>query len=83
LEAEEENNMSKTQKTAWGKVVLFGIPAIAAYALLFHFESVVIEFSRQGHWNFILPVTVAFVISYFHGGFTASFWDALGVKAKK
>jgi hypothetical protein len=67
----------------WGKVALYGVPAALLYAALFWFEKPIIEASRQGRWNFVLPIAIAFVMSYFHGGFTASFWDALGVKAKK
>lgn len=74
---------AETDSTGWGKVALFGLPTLALYAGLFLFEREVIDMSRQGHWYFAVPVAIAFTISYFHGGFTASFWDALGVKAKK
>jgi len=73
---------TKTDSSVWGKLVLYGIPAVALYAGLFWFEALMIEICRQGQWNFIVPITIAFAVSYFHGGFTASFWDAVGIKAK-
>ena len=73
---------TKTDSSAWRKAALYGIPTLALYAGLYGFEAQLIEISRQGHWNFIVPVAFAFAVSYFHGGFTSSFWDALGIKAK-
>ena len=71
-----------THSSALRKFALYGIPTLALYAGLYGFEAQMIEICRQGHWNFIVPVAFAFAVSYFHGGFTASFWDALGIKAK-
>ena len=73
---------ANTDSSGWGKVALYVVPTAALYAALFVFERDVIEMSRQGHWYFIVPIAIAFAVSYFHGGLTASFWDALGVKAK-
>lgn len=73
---------TKSDSSAWGKLALYGVPAVALYVGLFEFEAAMIEVCRQGHWNFIVPITIAFAVSYFHGGFTASFWDAIGIKAK-
>lgn len=72
-----------TGSSGWGSVALFGIPTALLYASLFLFEREMIEMSRQGRWYVVVPVATAFAISYFHGGFTASFWDSLGVKAKE
>lgn len=33
--------------------------------------------------NVLVPIVVAFVMSYVHGAFTAMFWDSLGLKAAK
>ena len=52
------------------------------YFLLFYFETEIVELTSQGGWTFLLPVAVAFAISYSHGNFTALFWDWLGIKAK-
>ena len=73
---------TKTNSSAWGKAVLYGIPTAVLYVGLYTFEAQFIEISRQGHWNAIVPIAFAFAVSYFHGGFTSSFWDALGIKAK-
>ena len=73
---------TKTDSSAWRKAALYGIPTLALYAGLYGFEAQLIEISRQGHWNSIVPIAFAFAVSYFHGGFTSSFWDALGIKAK-
>lgn len=36
----------------------------------------------EGNWLFVLvPILIAFVVSYVHGTFTAMFWDSLGLKA--
>ncbi len=72
----------KTKSSAWGKAVLYGVPTAVLYVGLYRFETQMIEISRQGHWNSIVPIAFAFAVSYFHGGFTSSFWDALGIKAK-
>ncbi len=60
----------------------FGGLTAALYFLLFYFETEIVELSSQGGWSFLLPITVAFAISYGHGNFTALFWDWLGIKAK-
>lgn len=31
--------------------------------------------------NVLVPIVVAFIMSYAHGAFTAMFWDSLGLKA--
>ncbi|MEJ5212029.1 MAG: hypothetical protein WHV61_11470 [Burkholderiales bacterium] len=39
---------------------------------------------KEGNWmNVLVPIVVAFVMSYVHGAFTAMFWDSLGLKAAK
>jgi len=73
---------TKTDASRWSKLALYGIPAVALYAGLYRFETLMIDISRQGHWHAFVPIAFAFAVSYFHGGFTASFWDALGIKAK-
>lgn len=65
------------------KLALFGLPSIGLYALLYAFEDRVLALSAEGEWMFLVPVTIAFVFSFVHGGFTAHFWDLLGIKAKK
>jgi hypothetical protein len=65
-----------------GSLLAFGGLTGVLYFLLFYFESEIVELTSQGGWTFLLPVAVAFAISYSHGNFTALFWDWLGIKAK-
>ena len=60
----------------------FGGLTALLYFLLFYYETEIVELTSQGGWSFLLPVAVAFAISYGHGNFTALFWDWLGIKAK-
>lgn len=34
-------------------------------------------------WFVLVPILIAFAMSYVHGAFTGLFWDVLGLKAKK
>jgi hypothetical protein len=65
-----------------GPLLTFGGLTAVLYFLLFYFESEIVELTSQGGWTFLLPVAVAFAISYSHGNFTSQFWDWLGIKAK-
>lgn len=65
------------------KMILYGIVTLALYIALFKYEETLLSFAARGKWAFILPITIAFVFSFFHGSFTSLFWDTLGVKAKK
>lgn len=60
----------------------FGGLTVVLYFLLFYFETEIVEITSEGGWSFLIPVTIAFAISYGHGNFTAAFWDWLGIKAK-
>lgn len=66
-----------------GPVALFGSVTAALYGLLFLFEREILQITGQGGWTFLIPIAIAFVLSYTHGNFTAAFWDFLGIKAKK
>ena len=75
--------MSDTPKP-WGKLVFYGLGSAACYVALFANEkSVMASFTRTDGWYWLLPVATAFVISYFHGGFTGCFWEVLGVQPKR
>lgn len=63
------------------KTSAFGLATLLLYLVLFANEAAILQLSAQGRWYFLLPIVIAFVISYFHGAFTAGFWDALGIKA--
>ena len=60
----------------------FGSLTAILYFLLFYFETEVVEITSKGGWSFLLPVAIAFAISYGHGNFTGAFWDWLGIRAK-
>ena len=66
-----------------GPLLLFGAVTAAMYFLLFYFERDVLRLTGRGGWAFLIPLGIAFAMSYFHGNFTAAFWDFLGIKAKK
>jgi hypothetical protein len=65
-----------------GQFLLFGIVVVALYSGLYVYEKDIIEWSTRGGWFFLVPLTIAFVFSFFHGKFTSDFWDFLGIKAK-
>ena len=64
------------------QTLLLGSISILLYVLLYHFEQPILDFSKQGGWYFLIPISMAFVFSIVHGAFTDSFWDLLGIKAK-
>ena len=40
--------------------------------------------AEPGHpWHVVLPILLAFVISYTHGAFTGLFWEAMGLRAAR
>jgi len=65
------------------RAALLGLVTLALYVALFLLEERVLELSTRGEWYFLVPVGIAFVFSLVHGAFTGSFWDALGVRARK
>lgn len=65
------------------KAVILGIITLSLYILLFAYESFVLSISAQGGWHFIAPIVIAFLFSFVHGAFTSTFWDAVGIHAKK
>lgn len=64
------------------RTVSYGAVSLLLYFLLYHFHDEVLDYSRQGQWFFIVPISIAFVFSVVHGNFTGQFWDLFGVKAK-
>lgn len=69
---------SKLPITLWAG----GITVVALYLGLYVYEKEIIEWSTRGGWFFLVPITIAFAFSFFHGKFTGDFWDFLGIKAK-
>ena len=65
------------------KFLGFGVITAILYAILFINEEQILGLTSQGHWSFVIPIAIAFAISFAHGSFTSEFWDVLGIKAKK
>lgn len=65
------------------RLAVFGFATFLLYAALFLFEDSIVGSTREGHWAFVIPIALAFVVSYFHGAFTGGFWDALGIRANQ
>jgi len=70
------------KNASFGPLLLFGAIVLALYSGLYVYEKEIIELSTRGGWYFLVPLTIAFVFSFFHGKFTGDFWDFLGIKAK-
>ncbi|OAD21472.1 conserved hypothetical protein, membrane [Candidatus Thiomargarita nelsonii] len=70
------------RKTQFFKVLLWGILVVALYVGLYLGETPLIHWTAQGHWTFIGPIAIAFLVSFVHGHFTGEFWDVLGIKPK-
>lgn len=71
------------KKKPYGSLIIKGIISIALYAaLLLNQDIINSTFGKGGAYAF-LPIITAFIFSYFHGGFTGSFWTVMGVEAKK
>lgn len=66
---------------AW--VLMLGVAVAAIYGLLFVWQNEVLQLTAKGGWTFVLPVGIAFLISFVHGAFTSNLWTAFGLTAKK
>jgi hypothetical protein len=60
--------------------LVFGGLTAALYAAVFTNQEVVMTYFTKGGVFALLPVSVVFGVSYFHGNFTSSFWSALGIE---
>jgi len=74
---------STTKKKPVTAMVVMGIVSLALYTTLLMKQDVINSTFAQGGWYALLPIIVAFVFSYFHGGFTGYFWTVLGVEAAR
>jgi len=75
--------MEKANKSsAILKTILLGCVSATLYFLLYYFEGPILNWSQQGNWYLLVPVSIAVIFSFVHGSFTNYFWDVLGVKAK-
>jgi hypothetical protein len=66
-----------------GRLIAFGAVTALLYVLLFAFEEQLLAITSRGRWTFFIPVAIAFLLSYTHGNFTATFWEWFGIKARK
>jgi hypothetical protein len=68
----------------WAKTIFWGALTAFLYALLFIESERVIELSRTARehpWHVLVPIAIAFAISFTHGAFTGLFWEVMGLKA--
>jgi hypothetical protein len=64
------------------RLLLYGGLSLSLYALIYLYEQEIMHWSTKGGWYFIIPVMLAFLFSFFHGGLARYFWEALGVRAR-
>ena len=74
---------SSTRKKPVAAMIVMGVISIALYTTLLMKQDMINSTFAQGGWYALLPIIVAFVFSYFHGGFTGHFWTVLGVEAAR
>ena len=74
---------STTRKKPVVAMLVMGVVSLALYATLLLKQDMINSTFAQGGWYALLPIIVAFVFSYFHGGFTGHFWTVLGVEAAR
>jgi hypothetical protein len=72
-----------SKKKPYGRLMLFGIVVGILYVMLMTNQDTVNSYFTRGGIYAFLPITAAFVFSFFHGNFTSSFWTVLGVEASK
>lgn len=67
----------------WGKAIFWGTITALLYAALFWYADLVIELARttpEAWWHVLVPIGIAFAVSYTHGAFTGLFWELMGLK---
>jgi len=64
------------------QAIALAVMSAALYVLLYLFSDQILAWSSQGHWYFVVPVSIAFLFSLVHGGFTGHFWELMGIKAR-
>ncbi len=74
---------STTRKKPVVAMIVMGAISLALYTTLLMKQDLINSTFTKGGWYAFLPIIVAFVFSYFHGGFTGHFWTVLGVEAAR
>jgi len=68
------------------KMIFFGLLSAVLYLLLFKYQTEITHFAeltREGvKIDFLIPIGIAFIFSFVHGGFATYLWQSLGLKAK-
>ena len=68
------------------KMIVFGLLSAVLYFFLFKHQSEIIHFAeltRQGQKiDFVIPILIALIFSFVHGGFATYLWQSLGLKPK-
>lgn len=68
------------------KMIIFGLLSTVLYFFLFKYQAEIVHFAeltRQGEKiDFVIPILIALVFSFVHGGFATYLWQSLGLKAK-
>ncbi len=72
-----------TRKKPVVAMIVMGLISLALYTTLLMNQDEINSTFAQGGWYAFLPIIVAFVCSYLHGGFTGHFWTVLGVEAAR
>lgn len=73
-------------KRLWAKTFFWGFVTAMLYAALFIESERVIAAARATPEHPVLvlvPIAIAFAISFTHGAFTGLFWEAMGLKAAR
>lgn len=74
---------STSKKNYLMKTLIFGTITVALYAMVFHYQEMIMHYFTKGGFYALLPVATVFVFSYAHGSFTSNFWSALGIEGSK
>ena len=73
-----------SKRNLYLRLFVSGAASASLYFVLYSYESEVMQaFTRTDGVYPVLPVLAAFVFSFTHGAFTAYFWEALGVTARR
>ncbi len=68
------------------KMIFYGLLSATLYFLLFKYQAEILHFAqltREGvKIDFIIPIIIALIFSFVHGGFATYTWQSLGLKSK-
>ncbi len=77
----------KIDRTSLPRAVAFGVASLLLFVSIFAFADELVEMARRTRQGekiyFLVPISVAFLVSFVHGAFTHHFWETLGLKPAK